>query len=81
MAPIVIIDELQKFISPEEHRNLIASTPASFSDIPPVLRHQEEDVSITLDPPLDGFSAEECAKGTLYVIERYAISWVVYGCA
>ena len=70
MAPIVIIDEIPKFISPEEHKNLIASTPASFSDIPPVLRHQEEDVSITLDPPLDGFSAEECAKGSLYVIER-----------
>ncbi|KAI0090183.1 regulator of volume decrease after cellular swelling-domain-containing protein [Irpex rosettiformis] len=73
MAPILIIDEIPKFISPEEHRTLIASTPASFSDIPPVLRHQEEDVSITLDPPLEGFSTEECSKGTLYVIESVLV--------
>lgn len=73
MAPIVIIDSLPKFISQEEHKTAIASTPASFSDIPPVLRHQEDNVSINLDPPLEGFGADECAKGTLYVIERYAL--------
>ncbi|KAI0806031.1 regulator of volume decrease after cellular swelling-domain-containing protein [Irpex lacteus] len=73
MAPIFIINELPKFISPDEHKTLIASTPASFSDIPPVLRHQEEDVSITLEPPLEGFSTEEATKGTLYVIESVLI--------
>lgn len=67
---IVLIDALPKFISPEEHRNLVASTPASFSDIPPVLRHQEDNVSITLDPPVDAFSAADAANGSLYVIER-----------
>lgn len=67
---IVLIDALPKFISPEEHRNLVASTPASFSDIPPVLRHKEDNVSITLDPPVDAFSAADAANGSLYVIER-----------
>lgn len=69
---VVLIDALPKYISAEEHRNLVASTPASFSDIPPVLRHKEDNVSITLDPPLDTFSAEDAANGSLYVIERYA---------
>ncbi|CDO74363.1 hypothetical protein BN946_scf184355.g11 [Trametes cinnabarina] len=68
---IVLIDTLPKFISAEEHRNLVASTPASFADIPPVLRHKEDNVSVTLDPPLDAFSAEDAANGSLYVIERY----------
>lgn len=70
MAPIVVIDALPKFTTPEEHRSLVASTPASFSDIPPVLRHKEDNVSITLDPTLDSFSTEDCASGTLYVLER-----------
>ena len=38
----------------------------------PVLRHKEDNVSVTLDPPLDGFSAQDAANGSLYVIERYA---------
>lgn len=72
MAPAAVpVTALPTFVSPEEHRNLVASTPASFNDIPPVLRHKEENVSVTLDPPLPEFSAEDCANGTLYVIERY----------
>lgn len=70
MAPIQLVSALPKFVSPEEHTSLIASTPASFSDIPPVLRHQQANVSVTFDPPLDGLSQELLAKGTLYVIER-----------
>jgi hypothetical protein len=73
MAPITFVDALPRFTSPEEHRAMIASTPTSFSDIPPVLRHKEEDVSVSFEPALDGFSPEECAKGTLYVIERCAV--------
>ncbi|KAI0346198.1 hypothetical protein BDW22DRAFT_1388162 [Trametopsis cervina] len=79
MAPITIIGELPRYISPEEHRTLIASTPASFSDIPPVLRHKEEDVSITLDPPLEAFGTEDCAKGTLYIIESVLIYMAASG--
>ncbi|KAH9902537.1 regulator of volume decrease after cellular swelling-domain-containing protein [Cubamyces lactineus] len=70
---VVLIDALPKYISAEEHRNLVASTPASFSDIPPVLRHKEENVSVTLDPALDTFSAEDAANGTLYVIESHLV--------
>ena len=69
---IGIITALPTYISPEEHKEVSAATPASFADIPPVLRHKEENVSITLDPPLDGFSPEDGANGTLYVIERCA---------
>lgn len=70
MAPFTLISTLPPFISPDEHKNIVASTPASFSDIPPVLRHREENVSVTVEPPVDGFTAEDCALGTLYVIER-----------
>ena len=71
MAPFTLITELPTHISPEEHKNIVASTPSSFSSIPPVLRHKEENVSVTIDPPLEGFPAEDLKSGTLYVIERY----------
>jgi nucleotide-sensitive chloride channel 1A len=61
------------FISQEQHRELLASTPNSFQDIPPVLRHREDNISVLLDPPLDGFSPEDAAQGTLYVLTRYSI--------
>ncbi|OBZ72328.1 Methylosome subunit pICln [Grifola frondosa] len=73
MAPPTLITSLPIFISPEEHRNLVASTPASFSDIPPVIRHKEENVSVTVDPPIEGFTPEDCANGTLYVIESVLV--------
>lgn len=68
----LVITTIPDFVSPEAHRNIIASTPSSFSSIPPVLRHKQENVSVTLDPPLDGFTPEDGANGALYVIERYA---------
>ncbi|KAI9001522.1 regulator of volume decrease after cellular swelling-domain-containing protein [Trametes punicea] len=70
---VVLIDTLPNFILPEEHKNLVASTPASFSDIPPVLRHKEDNVSVALDPPLESFSAEDAANGSLYVIESHLV--------
>lgn len=73
MAPITIISSPPRSVTAAEHRQLIASTPASFSDIPPVLRHKEESVAVSLDPPLEGFSPEDSAKGTLYVTERYCV--------
>ncbi|KAI0059162.1 hypothetical protein BV25DRAFT_1829195 [Artomyces pyxidatus] len=69
MHAVTLITSLPRYISPEEHRNLTGSTPASFSDIPPVLRHTEQNVSITFDPPVEGFSPEDGALGTLYIIE------------
>ncbi|CAE6425779.1 unnamed protein product, partial [Rhizoctonia solani] len=58
---------LPKFITPEEHKQLTASTPSSFGDIPPVLQHKEENVQVTFDPPIPDLGNNE--KGTLYVIE------------
>ncbi|KAI0726011.1 regulator of volume decrease after cellular swelling-domain-containing protein [Fomitopsis betulina] len=69
MAPFTLITELPAHISPEEHQNIVASTPSSFASIPPVLRHKEENVSVTIDPPLEGFPSEDLVSGTLYVIE------------
>ena len=71
MAPAVVaITAIPAFVSPEEHKNIVASTPVSFSDIPPVLRHKEENVTVTLEPALEEFSTEDYANGTLYVLER-----------
>lgn len=67
---IDLVTALPSYISPEEHKDVSTSTPASFADIPPVLRHKQENVSVTLDPPLDGFTGDDGAGGTLYVIER-----------
>ena len=72
MPPPALVDSLPVYVSLEEHINLISSTPTSFNEIPPVLRHREDNVSITLDPPLEGFSSAECVSGTLYIIEKFA---------
>ncbi|KAF8207211.1 regulator of volume decrease after cellular swelling-domain-containing protein [Mycena galopus ATCC 62051] len=68
MPSATLITSVPTFVLPEEHARIAAETPVSFSDIPPVLRHKEENVSATLDPPLDGFSAEDGAQGTMYII-------------
>ncbi|EMD33396.1 hypothetical protein CERSUDRAFT_126142 [Gelatoporia subvermispora B] len=73
MAPVILISAVPTFITPDEHRQAVASTPASFNDIPPVLRHKEENVSVTLEPSVEGLSAEDCASGTLYVIESVLV--------
>jgi len=73
MPSITPITAVPIFISPEQHKTLVESTPASFSDIPPVLRHQEENVLVKLDPALDGFTRENDARGTLYVIESLLV--------
>ena len=71
MPAVTFIDAIPNHISVEDHRQLTGATPVSFSDIPPVLKHKVNDVSVAFDPPLDGFSAEDSARGTLYIIERY----------
>lgn len=72
MPSVNLITALPNFVSPDEHRALVGSTPTSFNDIPPVLRYKEENVSVSLDPPLDGFTGPDSAQGTLYVITRYS---------
>jgi chloride channel, nucleotide-sensitive, 1A len=71
MPAATLITALPKFISPSEHAELVSSTPEDFASIPPVLRHSQENVKVTLEPPLEGFSSEDGATGTLYVVERY----------
>ncbi|KAJ7671646.1 regulator of volume decrease after cellular swelling-domain-containing protein [Mycena polygramma] len=69
MPSATLISSVPTFVSREEHTTIAAATPVSFTDIPPVLRHKEDNVSVSLDPPLDGFTAQDGAQGTLYVIE------------
>ena len=71
MPSVALIQAVPKFVSEQEYQSLIASTPSSFNDLPPVVKRQEENVSVVLDPPVDGFSAEDAAKGTLLVLTRY----------
>ncbi|KDR78948.1 hypothetical protein GALMADRAFT_244609 [Galerina marginata CBS 339.88] len=68
MPAVNLITSLPTFVSPEEHTTLVASTPNSFSDIPPVIRHKEENVSVSLDPPLENLSTQNATRGTLYVL-------------
>lgn len=69
MPSVNLVSAVPTFVSSEEHKTLVASTPASFNDIPPVLRHKEDNVVVTLNPPLDTFDG---ATGTLYVLTRLA---------
>ncbi|KAF5370452.1 hypothetical protein D9615_009739 [Tricholomella constricta] len=68
MPAVTLITALPTFASPEEHRQIISSTPASFSSIPPVCKHQELNVTVRLDPAVDGFTDQDAAQGTLYVL-------------
>ncbi|KAJ7746613.1 regulator of volume decrease after cellular swelling-domain-containing protein [Mycena metata] len=73
MPSATLITSVPHFVSREEHTSIAAETPVSFTDIPPVLRHKEDNVSVTLDPPLDGFSAQDGTQGTLYIIESVLV--------
>ena len=70
MSAIQIIFEPPKFVCAEEHRRFVETTPASFGDIPPVLRHRQDGIKIEFDPPTEGLSADELSNGTLYLVER-----------
>ena len=67
MPAVNLISTLPNFTSQDEHTTIVGSTPNSFTDIPPVIRHKEEGVSVVLEPELEGFAN---AKGTLYVLTR-----------
>lgn len=70
MPAIHQISSLPAFVSREQHTSIVASTPSSFNDIPPIVQHQEENVTVVLDPPLSEFSGDDL-KGSLYVLTRY----------
>ncbi|KAG1721439.1 regulator of volume decrease after cellular swelling-domain-containing protein [Suillus occidentalis] len=69
MVSTTLISSVPQYVSAEEHRNIVGSTPTSFNDIPPVLRHKEDNVRVMLDPPLPTFTEQDGANGTLFVIE------------
>ncbi|KAG6817174.1 hypothetical protein H0H87_011873 [Tephrocybe sp. NHM501043] len=66
--PITPITVLPTFASAEEHATIVGSTPASFADIPPVLKHNQPNVRVILDPPVPGFEDASTLEGTLYVL-------------
>ncbi|WVO17846.1 hypothetical protein L204_105544 [Cryptococcus depauperatus] len=67
---ITVITAPPAFISPEEHAQVTSSTPASFTDIPPVLRWSDE-VEIHLSSVAGGWESWNAgkARGKLYVTE------------
>lgn len=73
MPGISFTDAIPNHVSVEEHRTLTGVTPTSFGDIPPVLRQKVDNVRLTFDPSLDGFSTEDGAQGTLYIIESVLV--------
>jgi nucleotide-sensitive chloride channel 1A len=70
MPAIQPITAVPAFVSEDEHASIVASTPSSFSDIPAVIRHKEENAAVAVDPPFPGLSGDEL-KGTLYVLTRW----------
>ncbi|KIO34402.1 hypothetical protein M407DRAFT_128113 [Tulasnella calospora MUT 4182] len=71
MPAIQPISSLPHCVSPAEHAEFISKTPENFADIPPVLRHKQENVTVELIPapqPSDN-GLEGVMIGTLYVIE------------
>lgn len=73
MPGISTITSLPNFVTLEQHRELTSSTPSSFAELPAILYHEEPNAAITLDPPLDGFSPEDCASGTVYLLSSVLI--------
>ncbi|KAJ7284619.1 regulator of volume decrease after cellular swelling-domain-containing protein [Mycena rebaudengoi] len=78
MPAATFITAVPAFVSREERATIAAETPASFTDIPPVLCYKEDNVSVALDPPLDGFTAQDC-QGTLFVLESVLVFWSTTG--
>ena len=56
-------------ISQEDWNSMTSETPTSFASIPPIIRHQQENVTITFSPDWEGYG-EQGIKGTLYVTEE-----------
>ena len=71
MPAVTLISAIPKFASQEEHASAVNATPNSFSEIPPLLNHQETNVLVTLEPSLEGY--ESAVQGTLYILTRYGV--------
>jgi len=71
MPAITLIQSLPNFVSEDEYGTIIGSTPSSFATLPSVIKHKEENTSVKIDPPIEGFTEEDAKNGTLYVLTRY----------
>ncbi|KAK0216001.1 hypothetical protein IW262DRAFT_1439135 [Armillaria fumosa] len=58
---------LPSFSTPQEHAAVVSSTPQNFADIPPVLYHQQNEVQVRFEAPLE--VKADWRHGTLYVID------------
>ncbi|KAM0754202.1 hypothetical protein T439DRAFT_323077 [Meredithblackwellia eburnea MCA 4105] len=63
---ITILTTSPPVLTSEELNTLSQSTPSTFNDIPPLLRHQQEAVTVSIDPPFQDYAG---GKGTLFVTE------------
>ena len=74
MPSIKQLTSLPKFTSKEEHAQIVASTPASFADIPPVLQYKEDNVRVVVEPrsrlPWATSDEGEGESGSLYILTR-----------
>ncbi|KAJ2914071.1 hypothetical protein MD484_g6338, partial [Candolleomyces efflorescens] len=68
MPAVTLVDTIPAFVTQEEYSSLSASTPNSFNDLPAILKYKQENVSVDIQPPVDGFSNEDSASGILYVL-------------
>lgn len=64
---LVSTTSVPKFISRDEHISMTSTTPASWTDIPPILHYSEEGVKIEFDP---AYRNQAEMKGNLWVTER-----------
>lgn len=69
MPAIQPVTAVPVFVAQDEYASIVASTPNSFSDIPAVIKHKEENVTVAVDPSLPGLLDDDL-KGTLYVLTR-----------
>ncbi|KAJ9120685.1 hypothetical protein QFC22_002616 [Naganishia vaughanmartiniae] len=58
------------FVTPEEHAQITSSTPSSFSDIPPALRYQDNEVELVIEPQLEAYGSSDRLKGSIWVTEE-----------
>ncbi|KAM6504302.1 Regulator of volume decrease after cellular swelling domain containing protein [Amanita muscaria] len=73
MPTVSLISSVPHSVTKEESDSLSTSTPTSFNDLPPILAHKEDDVSVTFDPPVAGFSEQDGAHGTLHVLSSVLV--------
>ncbi|KAJ3567851.1 hypothetical protein NP233_g6089 [Leucocoprinus birnbaumii] len=78
MPAIHPITSVPAYSSQEEYASIVASTPTSFNDIPAVIKHKEDNVTVAVDPPIPELSGDGL-KGTLYVLTSVLVFFSASG--